>query len=104
MADIPFEHGLLLAAALFALGLVGVLVRRNVIFILVSIEIMLNAAGLAFVVAGAHLQQGQEVGQVMFFFILSRAAAEVAVGLALVLRLHHRLKTLDADELSKMRG
>ncbi len=103
MANVPLEHGLLLAGALFALGLIGVLVRRNIIFILLSIEIMLNAAGLAFVVAGSHLRQGQEDGQVMFLFILSMAAAEVAVGLALVLRLHRRLKTLDADELSKMR-
>ena len=69
---------------LFALGLIGVLVRRNVIFILMSIEVMLNAAGLAFVVAGARW--GQPDGQVMFLFILAMAAAEVSVGLALVLR------------------
>ena len=68
------------------LGLVGVLARRNVIFILMSIEIMLNAAGLAFVVAGARWQQAD--GQVMFLFILAMAAAEVSVGLALVLRLY----------------
>ena len=67
----------------------GLLVRRNIIFILMSIEIMLNAAGLAFVVAGSRW--GQPDGQVMFIFILAMAAAEVAVGLALVLRLyrHH---------------
>lgn len=102
MASIPLDHGLALAGALFSLGLVGVLVRRNIIFMLLSIEIMLNAAGLAFIVAGSHWQQPD--GQVMFIFILAVAAAEVAVGLALVLRLFHRLKTLDTDAASKMRG
>jgi len=102
MASVPLEHGLLLATVLFALGLLGVLVRRNVIFILMSIEIMLNAAGLAFVVAGARWQQPD--GQVMFLFILAMAAAEVSVGLALVLQLYHRFRTLDADQASTMRG
>jgi NADH-quinone oxidoreductase subunit K len=102
MADIPLEHGLILAVVLFALGLLGVLVRRNLVFVLMSIEIMLNAAGLAFVVAGSRWQQTD--GQVMFFFILTMAAAEVSVGLALVLQFYHRAKTLDADAASKMRG
>jgi len=96
------DHGLMLAALLFALGLIGVLVRRNVIFILMSIEIMLNAAGLAFVVAGSRWAQAD--GQVMFVFILAVAAAEVSVGLALVLQLYRRLQTLDVDAASKMRG
>ncbi len=101
-SGIPFDHGLALAAVLFLLGLVGVLVRRNVIFILMSIEVMLNAAGLAFVVAGAR--RGQADGQVMFLFILAMAAAEVAVGLAFVLQLHHRLGSLDADGASTLKG
>jgi NADH-quinone oxidoreductase subunit K len=67
-----------------------------------SLEVMLNAAGLAFVVAGARWQQAD--GQVMFLFILAMAAAEVAVGLALVLEIYHRFKSLDVDELSEMRG
>jgi len=92
MATIPMEHGLLLAGILFALGMLGVLVRRNILFILLSLEIMLNAAGLAFIVAGSRW--GQADGQVMFIFILAMAAAEVAVGLALVLQMHHHLKTL----------
>jgi NADH-quinone oxidoreductase subunit K len=79
-----------------------VLVRRNVIFILLSIEVMLNAAGLAFVVAGSRW--GQADGQIVFLFILAMAAAEVAVGLALVLRLNDRLGTLDADAASALRG
>ncbi len=98
----PIDEGLLLAAILFAIGLVGLLVRRNVIFILLSVEIMLNAAGLAFVAAGSLWRQAD--GQVMFLFVLATAAAEVSVGLALVLRLYGRLKTLDADSASRMRG
>ncbi len=102
MASIPVEHGLILAAILFALGLTGVLVRRNIVFMLMSVEVMLNAVGLAFVVAGARW--GQVDGQVMFIFILTMAAAEVSVGLALVLQLYHNFKTLDADAASNMRG
>lgn len=101
-ATVPMEHGLVLAAVLFALGLAGLLVRRNVVFMLMSIEIMLNAAGLAFVVAGAHWQQPD--GQVMFIFMLTMAAAEVSVGLAIVLQLYHRHKTLDARRASTLKG
>jgi NADH-quinone oxidoreductase subunit K len=96
------EHGLILSAILFSLGLAGVLARRNIVFMLMSVEIMLNAVGLAFVIAGARW--GQVDGQVMFVFILTMAAAEVSVGLALVLALYHRLKTLDADAASIMKG
>jgi NADH-quinone oxidoreductase subunit K len=102
ITNIPMEHGLILAAILFALGLIGVLARRNIVFMLMSIEIMLNAAGLAFVVAGARW--GQVDGQIMFIFILTMAAAEVSVGLALVLQLYHTFKTLDADAASTMKG
>ena len=102
MMAIPMSHGLLLAAILFALGLVGLLVRRNLVFTLMSVEIMLNAAGLAFVVAGARWAQPD--GQVMFIFILSMAAAEVSVGLALVLRLYAQRQSVDADAASEMRG
>jgi NADH-quinone oxidoreductase subunit K len=96
------HQGLLLAGILFALGLMGLLVRRNVIFMLMSLEIMLNAAGLAFVVAGARW--GQADGQIVFLFILAMAAAEVSVGLALVLQIYRRFKTLDSDAVSEMRG
>ena len=99
---LPVREGLVLAAILFALGLIGVLVRRNLVFVLMSIEVMLNAAGLAFVVAGARW--GQPDGQVVFLFILAMAAAEVAVGLALVLELYHQHKSLDTDAISRMRG
>jgi NADH-quinone oxidoreductase subunit K len=101
-AAVPMEHALMVAAALFALGLVGVLIRRNLIFMLMSVEIMLNAAGMVFVVAGSRW--GQTDGQVMFIFILSMAAAEVAVGLALSIQFYHRFKTLDTDEARRARG
>lgn len=100
MTDVPLEHALLVASVLFALGLVGLLVRRNVLFMLVSVEVMLNAAALAFVAAGARW--GTADGQVMFLFIVTVAAAEVAVGLALVLQLHRKLGTLDADAASTL--
>jgi NADH-quinone oxidoreductase subunit K len=87
---------------LFSLGLTSLLVRRNLIFVLMSLEVMLNAAGLAFVVAGSRWHQTD--GQVVFLFILAIAAAEVAVGLALVLQVYRRFKALDVDALSKMRG
>jgi NADH-quinone oxidoreductase subunit K len=80
----------------------GLLVRRNLVFILMSIEIMLNAAGLAFVAAGTRWAQAD--GQVMFIFILAMAASEVSVGLALVLALYRQNESLDSDEASEMRG
>jgi len=96
------RDGFILASILFALGTAGVLVRRNIIFMFMSIEVMLNAAGLAFIVAGARWAQPD--GQILFLFILAMAAAEVSVGLALVLRFYHQYKLLDADAASKMRG
>jgi NADH-quinone oxidoreductase subunit K len=102
MAQIPLTHALALAAALLAIGLAGVLVRRNLLFMLMSIEIMLNAAGLAFITAGARW--GQADGQVMFIVVLTLAAAEVSVGLGLIVAMHRRFATLDADALSEMRG
>jgi NADH-quinone oxidoreductase subunit K len=96
------EHGLFLAAVLFALGAVGVLIRRNVLFVLMALEIMLNATGLAFIVAGAHWVQPD--GQIMFILILTLAGAEVSVGLALILQLHRRFHTVDIDAASEMKG
>jgi len=102
MLEIPIRDGLLLAGILFSLGLTGLLVRRDLIFVLMSLEVMLNAAGLAFVVAGSRWQQAD--GQIVFLFILAMAAAEVSVGLALVLQLYHQFKSLDVDAMSEMRG
>ena len=102
MQTIPMEHGLILAAILFVLGVIGLLTRRNLVFVLLSLEIILNAAALAFVTAGSRW--GESDGQVMYLMIISLAAAEVAVGLGLVLQLFHRYKTLDLNVLSKMKG
>ncbi len=102
MASVPMEHGLVLAGILFALGLVGLLVRRNVVFLLISVEIMLNAAGLAFVVAGSRWTQPD--GQVMFIFILAMTASEVSVGLGLVFQIYRLYELLDSDSLDQMKG
>ncbi len=96
------EHGLALAAILFALGLIGLMVRRNILFVLMCIEVMMNSAALAFVVAGSRW--GQADGQIMFILILSLAASEASVGLAIVFQLHRRFNTLDIDAASEMRG
>ncbi|RYY11425.1 MAG: NADH-quinone oxidoreductase subunit NuoK, partial [Chitinophagaceae bacterium] len=92
---------LIVATLLFTLGLAGVLIRKNIIFMLISVEVMLNAAGLAFVAAGARWNQPD--GQVMFLFILAMAAAEISVGLALVLQINHQHKTLDVENIKQLR-
>jgi NADH-quinone oxidoreductase subunit K len=102
MTVIPTSHCLLLASVLFLMGFICVLVRRNIIFILLGLEIMFNAAGLAFITAGA--KWGQPDGQIMFLFILTVTAAEVSIGLALVFELVHHLHTLDIDQASDMKG
>jgi NADH-quinone oxidoreductase subunit K len=101
-ATAPIEHAMIVAAAMLTIGLAGLLIRRNIIFTLLSIEIMLNAAGLAFVAAGARWRQAD--GQVMYIFIITMAAVEVAVGLALVLQLHRHFRTLDIDAADSMKG
>ncbi len=102
MTPIPMEHGLLVAAALFVLGFAAILIRRNLVFVLMGIEIMLNACGLAFIVAGAQWIQAD--GQIMYILVTTLAAAEAAIGLALILQLDHRFTTVDVDAPSQMRG
>ncbi len=99
--NIPFEQQLLLAGILFIIGIIGLLVRRNLLFMLMSLEIMMNSAGLAFIIVGAHLNQPD--GQVMFIFILSVAAAEVSVALALVILMYKHFKTLDTKSLNTLK-
>lgn len=101
MVTIPVEIQIIFAFMLFLLGLVGVLVRRNIIFILMSLEIMFNSAGMVFIIAGSHW--GKADGQIMFIFILTVAAAEVSVGLALIFQMYHHYKTLDVDQLNKLK-
>lgn len=102
MATVSTPTILGISLALFLIGLLGVMVRRDLLFVLMSLEIMLNAAALAFIAAAAKWRQPD--GQVMVLLILVAAAAEVGVGLSLVLRLYHRLDTVDGDEISLMRG
>ena len=102
MTEVPMGYGLILGAVLFALGLGALLMRRNLLFVLVAIEVMLNGAGVAFVSAGSRW--GQPDGQIMFLFILAMAASEVSVGLALILRLHRQHNTIDTDALRHTRG
>lgn len=99
---IPLNHVLILATLLFATGLAGLMIRRNVIFILMALEVMLNAAALAFVAAGTAWQRAD--GQVIFMLILTVAAAEVSVGLGLVLQIQRRFKTLDMDKAQRLQG
>jgi NADH-quinone oxidoreductase subunit K len=102
MSAVSLQLALMLAGILFCLGLLGVLVRRNLLFVLMSIEIMVNAAALAFVAAGSRWAQPD--GQVMFLMVLTLAAAETSVGLAMLLQLHRLFRTLDTDAASEMRG
>ena len=99
---IPLNHVLIVAALLFITGLAGLMFRRNVIFVLMALEVMLNSAGMAFVAAGAAW--GQADGQVIFMLILAVAAAEVSVGLGLVLQIRRRFKTLDLDQARNLKG
>ena len=102
MMTVPIEHGLVLVALLWAIGLVGLLSRKNTLFMLMSMEIMLNASALAFILAGSLWQQAD--GQVIYILILSIAAAEVGLGLALLIRLRQHLSDLDIDRLDQMKG
>ena len=97
----PVEFFLLIAALLFAIGCAGVLIRRNAIVILMCIELMLNAVNLTFV-AFAHDNQSM-TGQVFVFFVMTVAAAEAAVGLAIVIALFRRRLTTDVEDASLMR-
>jgi len=100
--NVPPVYGIVLAAVLFVIGLAGVLIRRNLVFTVISVEIMLNAGGLAFVTGGSRWAAAD--GQAMFLFILAVAATEAAIGLALILQLHRRQGTVDGDAARKMKG
>ena len=95
------NHYLVLSAILFSIGAVGVVLRRNVIVIFMSIELMLNAANLAFV---ALARRGGDLnGQVVVFFVMTVAAAEAAIGLAVILAMFRNRETVNADELASLR-
>lgn len=102
LTTITTGHYLLLSALLFSLGTLGVLIRRNAIIIFLSIELMLNAVNLSFVALSREL--GTMDGQVVVFFVMTVAAAEVAVGLALIVALYRTLGTTDVDKVHDLRG
>jgi NADH-quinone oxidoreductase subunit K len=99
---LPVTYYVGLSAVLFTLGALGVLLRRNAIIIFMSIELMLNSANLAFV-AFTRVHQSLE-GQIFVFFVMAVAAAEVAVGLALIVAIFHSKQSIDVDELSSLKG
>ncbi|WP_025323387.1 NADH-quinone oxidoreductase subunit NuoK [Deferrisoma camini] len=99
---IPFEYSMGLSAVLFGLGVVGVLVRRNVIVLLMCVELMLNAVNLAFVTVADHLNSVE--GLLYVFFVMTVAAAEAAVGLAIVVSLYRARRAVHADEISLLKG
>ena len=99
---VPVEHFVYLSAVLFVIGVVGVLTRRNAIIIFMSVELMLNAVNLSFVALAQHW--GSMDGQLIVFFVMAVAAAEAAVGLAIILMVFRTKETVNADELNLMRG
>jgi NADH-quinone oxidoreductase subunit K len=96
------SHYLVLSAVLFTIGAAGVLVRRNLITVLLSIEVMLNAVNLSFIAFGRFINSAD--GQVIVFFVITVAAAEAAVGLALVIALFRHGETLNPDAFRQLRG
>ena len=102
MTHIGLEHYLFVSALLFALGLLGVIVRRNLLVIYMSLELMLNAANLA-LVAFSHFNNKLD-GQIMVFFVITVAAAEVAVGLALIVALYRKRQTAHVEDLTLMKN
>ncbi len=99
---IPIEYFVVLSAILFVMGVLGVLIRRNAIMIFMSVELMLNAANLSLVAFSR--QWGDASGQLFVFFVMTVAAAEVAVGLALIVTIFRAKKSIDIDELNSMEG
>ena len=101
---VSLQSYLLLSALLFIIGLYGALVRRNAVIVLIAIEIMMNAANLNFIVFSRYLPAGQLTGQLFALFGISIAAAEVAVGLALVIAIFRFFKTVEVDRFEKLKG
>jgi NADH-quinone oxidoreductase subunit K len=98
---IPLEYYLTLSAVLFATGVIGVLTRRNAIIVFMSIELMLNAVNLSLVAFSQYL--GTTTGQVFVFFVMAVAAAESAIGLAIIIALFRNKQTLNIDELNLLK-
>lgn len=101
LKGVPLNHYLLLCSILFAIGVVGVLIRRNVIIIMMSVELMLNAVNLLLAAFSAY--HGDASGQVFVFFVMALAAAEVAVGLAIIIMVYRNTKSIDINSLNRLK-
>jgi NADH-quinone oxidoreductase subunit K len=101
MSDEILRHAVVLSMALFAIGVAGVFLRRNIITVFMCVELMLNAVNLAFIAFSRS--SGTVDGQILVFFVLTVAAAEAAVGLAIIMAVHHRKGTLDVDAVNLMK-
>jgi NADH-quinone oxidoreductase subunit K len=99
---VPVNYYIVLSAILFTIGVVGVLTRRNSLIIFMSIELMLNAANLAFVAFSSVIKSFS--GQIFVFFVIAVAAAEVAVGLALIVEIFKSKRSIDVDQMSSLKG
>ncbi|MCI0554141.1 MAG: NADH-quinone oxidoreductase subunit NuoK [Anaerolineae bacterium] len=99
---VPINYYIILSAILFTIGVTGVLIRRNALIIFMSIELMLNAANLALVAFNSVLNSFS--GQIFVFFVIAVAAAEVAVGLALIVEIFRSKKSIDVDQMSSLKG
>ncbi|PID87255.1 MAG: NADH-quinone oxidoreductase subunit NuoK [Chloroflexi bacterium] len=102
MSEVTIEWYIALSVVLFTIGSMGVLLRRNAIILFMSVEMMLNSANLAFVAFARHL--GDLDGQVLVFFVITVAAAEVAVGLALIVAIFRTKKSINLDDLNLLKG
>jgi NADH-quinone oxidoreductase subunit K len=101
---VNLESYLILSAILFAIGLYGALVRRNAVIVLIAIEIMMNAANLNFIAFARYIPAGPLTGQLFVLFGITIAAAEVAVGLALVIAIFRFFRTVEVDRFEKLKG
>ena len=99
---VPLEHYIWLSAILFAIGVIGVLTRRNVIIIFMSVELMLNSVNLLLTAFSSY--HSDPAGQVFLFFIMAVAAAEVAVGLAIIVMIYRNIHSIDINDLNKLKG
>ena len=104
MNSIPLAHFLMVSAVLFTIGLYGVLVRKNAVIVLMGIEIMMNAANLNLIAFARFSPAGQLTGQFFALFGITIAAAEVAVGLALVIAIFRQVKTVEIEKIEKLKG
>jgi NADH-quinone oxidoreductase subunit K len=104
VSHVGLEHYLIVAAMLFAVGAYGALARRNAVAVLMGVELMLNAANINFVAFWRHVQPAQLEGQVFVLMIITVAAAEAAVGLALVLNIYRMFGTVEVDRVNNLKG